>query len=272
MAEEKYNLRNPAVKRILQEMREMEKDDSLDFVAQAFEENIFEWHFVIRGPPDTDFEGGLYHGRILLPSEYPMKPPSFMMLTKNGRFETNTKICLSISDYHPEHWQPSWSMRTALTALVAFLPTPGKGALGSIDMSSDIRKQLAALSRREIVEFGTEERKKLARELHEKLVQRLSQATSSKKATSSRRSSIHTLSELSGKHENIRASTRGAAVREPNGDRVTDGRQAERVHRAGTSSDWIWTSLTYVLGFLILAIITKKILTTIGLANFASPE
>ena len=155
------------------------------------------------------------------------------------------------------------------------------------DMSSDIRKQLAALSRREIVEFGTEERKKLARELHEKLVQRLSQATSSKKATSSRRSSIHTLSghtstshlhlltpcsELSGKHENIRASTRGAAVREPIGDRVTDGRQAEGVHRAGTSSDWIWTSLTYVLGFLILAIITKKILTTIGLANFASPE
>lgn len=27
----------------------------------------------------------------------------------NGRFETNTKICLSISNYHPEHWQPSWS-------------------------------------------------------------------------------------------------------------------------------------------------------------------
>lgn len=27
----------------------------------------------------------------------------------NGRFETQTKICLSISNHHPEHWQPSWS-------------------------------------------------------------------------------------------------------------------------------------------------------------------
>jgi hypothetical protein len=27
----------------------------------------------------------------------------------NGRFETQTKICLSISQHHPEHWQPSWS-------------------------------------------------------------------------------------------------------------------------------------------------------------------
>jgi hypothetical protein len=55
-----------------------------------------------------------------------------MMLTPNGRFQTGVKICLSISSHHPEHWQPSWSVRTALTALIAFMPTPGQGALGSI--------------------------------------------------------------------------------------------------------------------------------------------
>lgn len=77
-------------------------------------------------------QGGIYHGRITLPAEYPFKPPSFIMLTPSGRFETNTKICLSISSHHPEHWQPSWSVRTALTALVSFLPTPGNGALGSL--------------------------------------------------------------------------------------------------------------------------------------------
>ena len=77
-------------------------------------------------------QGGIYHGRILLPPEYPFKPPSFMMLTQNGRFETGVKICLSISSHHPEHWQPSWSVRTALTALIAFMPTPGNGAIGSM--------------------------------------------------------------------------------------------------------------------------------------------
>lgn len=77
-------------------------------------------------------QGGIYHGRILLPPEYPFKPPSFLMLSPTGRFETNVKICLSISSHHPEHWQPSWSVRTALTALIAFFPTPGNGAIGSL--------------------------------------------------------------------------------------------------------------------------------------------
>lgn len=42
---------------------------------------MFEWHFTVRGPPDTEFDGGRYHGRITLPPEYPMKPPSIMLLT-----------------------------------------------------------------------------------------------------------------------------------------------------------------------------------------------
>lgn len=45
------------------------------------QDNLFEWHFTIRGPEDTPFHGGIYHGRILLPSEYPMKPPNILLLT-----------------------------------------------------------------------------------------------------------------------------------------------------------------------------------------------
>lgn len=70
--------------------------------------NMFDWHFTLRGPRDTEFEGGVYHGRILLPSDYPFKPPNIMLLTPNGRFEVRKKICLSISAYHPEEWQPAW--------------------------------------------------------------------------------------------------------------------------------------------------------------------
>lgn len=42
------------------------------------------------------------------------------------------QVCLSISSHHPEHWQPSWSVRTALVALIAFMQTPGNGAIGSL--------------------------------------------------------------------------------------------------------------------------------------------
>ncbi len=77
-------------------------------------------------------QGGIYHGRIILPPEYPFKPPSFIMVSPSGRFETGVKICLSMSSHHPEHWQPSWSVRVALVALIAFLPTSGHGAIGSL--------------------------------------------------------------------------------------------------------------------------------------------
>ncbi len=51
----------------------------------------------------------------------------------------NTKICLSISTHHPEHWQPSWSLRTALVALTAFFPTKGDGAIGALDYTPEVR-------------------------------------------------------------------------------------------------------------------------------------
>lgn len=51
-----------------------------------------EWHCTLRGPPGTEFEGGLYHFRLLLPAEYPFRAPSLMCLTPNGRFELNTKV------------------------------------------------------------------------------------------------------------------------------------------------------------------------------------
>ncbi|XP_021291471.1 ubiquitin-conjugating enzyme E2 32 [Herrania umbratica] len=167
MAEDKYNLKNPAVKRILQEVKEMQSNPSDDFMSLPLEENIFEWQFAIRGPRESEFEGGIYHGRIQLPAEYPFKPPSFMLLTPNGRFETQTKICLSISNHHPEHWQPSWSVRTALVALIAFMPTSPNGALGSLDYKKEERRALAIKSREAPPKFGNPERQKLIDEIHE---------------------------------------------------------------------------------------------------------
>ncbi|GAA6099374.1 ubiquitin-conjugating enzyme E2 J1 [Tachysurus ichikawai] len=140
--EGKYNLKSPAVKRLMKEAAEL-RDPTEHYHAQPLEDNLFEWHFSVRGPPDSDFDGGIYHGRIVLPPEYPMKPPSIILLTPNGRFEVGKKICLSISGHHPETWQPSWSIRTALIAIIGFMPTKGEGAIGSLDYTPEERKALA---------------------------------------------------------------------------------------------------------------------------------
>ncbi|XP_026474369.1 ubiquitin-conjugating enzyme E2 J1-like [Ctenocephalides felis] len=143
--ETSYNIKSPAVKRLMREAKELSSATE-EYYAFPLEENLFEWHFTIRGQPGTEFDGGLYHGRILLPSTYPMQPPYIIFLTPNGRFEVNKKICLSISGHHPETWQPSWSIRTALLALIAFMPTSGKGTIGSLDYTEDERKLLAEKS------------------------------------------------------------------------------------------------------------------------------
>ncbi|XP_011879037.1 PREDICTED: ubiquitin-conjugating enzyme E2 J1-like [Vollenhovia emeryi] len=143
--EGKYNAKSPAVKRLMREAQELHEATE-EYYASPLEDNLFEWHFTVQGPPSTDFEGGVYHGRILLPPEYPMKPPNIILLTPNGRFEINKKICLSISGHHPETWQPSWSIRTALLALIAFMPTPGSGTIGALDYSTEERQKLAEKS------------------------------------------------------------------------------------------------------------------------------
>jgi len=143
--ETKYNLKSPAVKRLMQEAQELSQPTS-EYFAQPVEDNLFEWHFSVRGPEDSDFEGGVYHGRIILPPEYPMKPPSIMLLTPNGRFEVSRKICLSISGHHPESWVPSWSIRTALLAIIGFMPSPGMGAIASLDYTKEERQKLAKKS------------------------------------------------------------------------------------------------------------------------------
>ncbi|XP_046334443.1 ubiquitin-conjugating enzyme E2 J1-like [Haliotis rufescens] len=143
--EGRYNMRSPAVKRLMKEAQEL-REPTEQYFAQPLDDNLFEWHFTIRGPSDSEFEGGIFHGRIILPPEYPMKPPSIMMLTPNGRFEIFKKICLSISGHHPESWQPSWSIRTALLAIIGFMPTHGGGAIGSLDYSAEERKTLSKKS------------------------------------------------------------------------------------------------------------------------------
>lgn len=83
--------------------------------------NLFEWHYCIYGLTDCPYEGGYYHGKVLFPPEYPSKPPGIVMLTPSGRFEVDKRICLSISDYHPESWNPAWNMQTIMIGLISFM-------------------------------------------------------------------------------------------------------------------------------------------------------
>ena len=143
----KYNSASPTIRRITAEFRALQKDPEPLFHAEPLPDNLFEWHFSFRGPPSSVYEGGIYHGKIILPLEYPLQPPTVMMLSPSGRFEENKKICLSATGFHPEMWQPSWTIKTLLLALIGFMESPGAGAIGSVEASDDQRREIAAQSR-----------------------------------------------------------------------------------------------------------------------------
>ncbi|KAL8693119.1 MAG: hypothetical protein Q9218_002005 [Villophora microphyllina] len=143
-----FNTKSPTIKRILKEASELRSNPDATLHAAPLETNLFEWHFTLRGPPSTPYASGIYHGRILLPPTYPLRPPSFRFLTPSGRFEVNREICLSISGHHEETWQPAWGIRTALWALRAFMEGGSKGQVGGMEMGEQERKRLADESRR----------------------------------------------------------------------------------------------------------------------------
>ena len=132
------------VKRLQKELRNILKNPVPNLKACPRNENILEWHYVIYGLKDS-YVGGVYHGILKFPCDYPYKPPSLQMVTPSGRFHTNTKLCLSFTDFHPESWNPMWSVSTILSGLVSFFSEESK-TYGSMSATKTQRLYLARQS------------------------------------------------------------------------------------------------------------------------------
>lgn len=128
----------------MRELKALQKDPLTDpkITALPNDSNILEWHYVIEGVKGSQFEGGYYHGKLIFPKEYPLKPPSVLMLTPSGRFQTNRRLCLSMSDFHPESWNPMWSVSTILTGLYSFMMDTAP-TLGSIETTRAQKRKFA---------------------------------------------------------------------------------------------------------------------------------
>jgi len=108
--------------------------------------NLLEWHFSFTGVQDSAYDGGIYHGRILLHKEYPRKAPSISMMTPTGRWEVGKEICLSASSYHQETWDVNWNLRTLVMSLRGFILSQPR-EIGGILTTSDHQRSLAASSK-----------------------------------------------------------------------------------------------------------------------------
>jgi ubiquitin-conjugating enzyme E2 J2 len=134
-----------ATARLRKELLKLQKEPAPDIIAEPVESNILKWYYCIRGPTSTAFEGGTYLGKLVFPPEYPMKPPSIYMMTPSGRFQINAKLCMSMSDFHPESWNPMWSVSSIIQGIQSFM-TSDELTTGGLRSPELERKKLAGLS------------------------------------------------------------------------------------------------------------------------------
>lgn len=135
-----------ATKRLTREYATISKSPPPYIIAHPSEKNILEWHYILTGPPDTPYDGGQYWGTLMFPPDYPFAPPAIRMHTPSGRFQPSTRLCLSISDFHPKSFNPAWEVSTILTGLLSFM-TSEEMTTGSVRASEAERKLFAQRTR-----------------------------------------------------------------------------------------------------------------------------
>ncbi|KAG6325295.1 hypothetical protein E4U44_006879 [Claviceps purpurea] len=135
-----------AHKRLTREFKTISETPPPYITAHPSESNILEWHYIITGPEDTPYHGGQYWGTLIFPPNYPFAPPAIRMHTPSGRFQPSTRLCLSISDFHPKSFNPAWEVSTILIGLLSFM-TSDEMTTGSVSTTQAEKKYLAARSR-----------------------------------------------------------------------------------------------------------------------------
>ena len=130
----------------LQREKEENNTPGENFYIQPIQNKMHEWHFTLIGVKGTPYEGGIYHGKIVLPMTYPIHPPDIYFFNESGRYRPNTKICLNITSYHREQWTPTWRISTMMNAVSAYFVCD-EGGVGSMRLSAAERKKIAVTSR-----------------------------------------------------------------------------------------------------------------------------
>ena len=72
--------------------------------AAPLADNLFDWHFTVRGPPCSAFADGVYHGRLLMPHDYPFAPPSFLFFTPSGAYSSGFSEAVAWSGVCGRFW------------------------------------------------------------------------------------------------------------------------------------------------------------------------
>ena len=74
-----------AAKRLRKELQALERSSSQqddDVLLRPNSDSILKWTALLKGPPETPYEGGVFQLSIVCGSDYPLAPPTIQFVTK----------------------------------------------------------------------------------------------------------------------------------------------------------------------------------------------
>lgn len=111
------------IKRLRNELQDIQKSDIPNISVGPINDNLFEWEAVILGPIGTPYEGGVFNLNISIPSNYPFKPPIVIFKTKiyHPNINSSGSICLDILK---NQWSPALTILKILLSICSLLSDP----------------------------------------------------------------------------------------------------------------------------------------------------
>ncbi|TYG88656.1 hypothetical protein ES288_A12G038900v1 [Gossypium darwinii] len=112
-----------ASKRILKELKDLQRDPPTSCSAGPVAEDMFHWQATIIGPNDSPYAGGVFLVTIHFRPDYPFKPPKVAFRTKvyHPNINSNGNICLDILK---EQWSPALTISKVLLSICSLLTDP----------------------------------------------------------------------------------------------------------------------------------------------------
>ena len=110
--------------RIKKEYHDLQKEKNSNVQVKLVSNDYRHWKGRIKGPIDTCYQGGIFDVDIVIPDDYPFKPPKMKFDTKIWHPNISSvtgAICLDILK---NEWTPALTIRTALISLQALMCEP----------------------------------------------------------------------------------------------------------------------------------------------------
>jgi len=134
-----------AFKRLASELKQINKEPNYFYSIQPNEDNFLIWNFILIGPNDSYYEGGIFDGRIEFPQEYPIYPPIVIFNNiLHPNIHKTGEVCISIlhhgtdrygyeKDY--ERWNPSHGVDSIMMSILSMISEPNFESPANIDCS-----------------------------------------------------------------------------------------------------------------------------------------